>query len=168
MNSAEIYHALKSDHCTSKRFRGVFARDEFHPSKELMPGTFVVNTHDSDKPGEHWTAFYFNSLDDAEFFDSYGNEPETYFSFRRPRRLLINKLCVQSDFSSCCGQFCIYYLTLRSRGMDMKQIKGCFDTQLKQFNDAVVTKFVNKHFNLKTSVLDYPFVVQHCLNKLHL
>lgn len=162
MNSAQIHYILSNDELTRYQFKGVYARDHFN-EKTSKPGLYVINTDDSDKPGEHWVAIYNNGRE--EFFDSYGNHP-SYFGINTTKNVIYNKTRYQNDLSTCCGQYCIYFLTLRCRHHDMGQIKSYLEPSMKMWNDNMVTRYVNKHFNIKTDVSDYPFVIQFCLNKI--
>jgi hypothetical protein len=82
MNTAEITRALEQDPITSKSFLGVFPSDKLPQTLDKHPCGFVVNTDPSSKPGMHWVAFYFPSEGEGEFFDSYGQSPEYYKSFK--------------------------------------------------------------------------------------
>ena len=70
------------------KFLGVFAFDLI-PLASLMssdsfPRCCIINTDPIGKPGQHWVAFY-RENSGLEFFDSYGNSPETYH-FKFPIR----------------------------------------------------------------------------------
>ena len=54
---------------------------------------------------------------------------------------------LQSGWSNVCGQYCIFYISHRTRGHSMKNIVQLFsnDTML---NDAKVSQFVKNHFNI--------------------
>ena len=53
----------------------------FFPADELpikeFPGAYVVNTDESNQPGQHWVAF-FTINDTIECFDSFGSNPGEY------------------------------------------------------------------------------------------
>ena len=74
MNGAQIERALRQDRFVSQSFLGV-AVDRL-PVKEF-PGSYVVNTDETDQPGQHWVAFH--TVDDTiECFDSFGKNPGVY------------------------------------------------------------------------------------------
>ncbi len=67
MNTIQIYQELKKDYYANKIFKSVYARDQL-PYKFRKPCVFVVNTHKSNQPGQHWLAFYFDNNGSCEFF----------------------------------------------------------------------------------------------------
>ena len=165
MNSAQIDSSLRRDPCTVDMWRGVFPLDKLKglPSSKSLPAGYIANTAPSTHAGKHWVAFYFTE-DGAEFFDSYGFAPA------RPQMTKLlkaygdkkwkrNKLRLQGNFSTVCGQYCIFYLTLRARGWTMKEIEGEFGDDTER-NDGLVRKFVNKHFNLNTEEINFDFIIQ--------
>ncbi len=175
MNTVEIDLALRSDECTRDYFGGVWASDRLKlVSKQCaMPVCFVANTDPSNRPGQHWVAFYFPPSGPAEFFDSYGFEAErgslnkfqTHFGHKSK---IWNRTRMQGELSTACGQYCIYYLTLRCRGYAMDEIVRSFsgDRPDWNWNDSVAVAFVNKHFRLSTVNVDYAFVIQGALSHL--
>jgi hypothetical protein len=138
-----------------------------------LPCAYVVNTDPSSKPGTHWVAYYFprDISQPAEFYDTYGQEVSAelrhflkkYGHLARPMQ---NTQVVQGLVSSACGQHCIYYLALRCRGWTMDEIVKLFSRTELNWNDSMVTAFVNKHFGLDTEVKDWPFLLQHSVNKI--
>ena len=80
MNTHEICSALLSDKHTATLFAGVVARDQF--ARLTKPGLYVVNTHDSDKSGEHWLVVYIAN-GAYVFFDSYGRPPSSFLIFKQ-------------------------------------------------------------------------------------
>ena len=153
MNTAEITRALEQDPITSKSFLGVFLSDKLPQTLDKHPCGFVANTDPSSKPGMHCVAFYFPSEGEAEFFDSYGRSPEYYKSFknflkRQARKQEYNERKLQCDWSDVCGQYCIFYLSHRARGLSMKKIVQLFSNNT-MLNDTKVSRFVKTHFRFK-------------------
>lgn len=68
------------------------------------------------------------SVNQCEFFDSFGRTPEDYderlrdFVDRNSPLCLYNNIQVQPDFSSTCGLHVLYYLNARARGISMSDI----------------------------------------------
>jgi hypothetical protein len=132
------------------------------PPSRLLPAGYIVNTAPSSHDGEHWVAFYFTE-DTAEFFDSYGQDPKPemvkFLASYGHRSWATNGRRLQGSLSTVCGQYCIFFLTLRTRGWSMKEIDGQFGVEY-EWNDNLVAAFVNKHFRLNTKVLNYDFIIQ--------
>ena len=79
MNTKEINFLLNRDILSSTLFGGAMAADEFNRVFPFSTNSFfVVNSHVSSLPGEHWLAVYFCSPYYVEFFYSYGLPVEMY------------------------------------------------------------------------------------------
>ena len=145
MNTLEIEQALKNNPITRKQFCGVFAADEIPTTFDTLPCGLVVNTDPISEPGTHWVAFYLPSQEHLEFFDSYGNHPEYYGFNLKPT--IWNQRKLQSSWTDVCGQYCIFYLYQKTKGLTMHEIVNMFthDTSL---NDCTVACYVKKHFNI--------------------
>lgn len=125
---------------------GVYACDTL-PATENYPALYIVNTDDSNLPGQHWIAIYLESTHFGEYFDSYGEEPKNDFveyMNKHCKKWLYNAKQIQSVITAFCGFYCLFYAFLRcNRGMTLKDICSIFtnDTCL---NDAMVHRFVCK------------------------
>ena len=104
---------------TSTHYLGVFPRDQLPTSFIRCPSAYVANTDPSSQPGTQWVAFYHESPSSLEFFDSYSIHPSvSRFPLSPNFKILdINSTPIQSLHSSDCGQYCIFYLYQRSRGI---------------------------------------------------
>ena len=106
-------------------FLGVFAFDHTPYTSLLFPKErdaiicCVVNTDPSDRPGEHWVAFFRDSsLKLLEYFDSYGENP-TFYGFFLGKSIAPNNAQIQYSNktlqgygSTVCGQYCVLFLFL--------------------------------------------------------
>lgn len=137
MNTFEIEKTVARDKCLSKYFLGVFPSDKL-PKVSEIPCCFIANTDPSNEPGMHWVALFFDTY--VEYFDSYGLEP--FEPFRKYNPEVVNTYCFQSIGSKVCGEYCIYYLYMRSRRIPFETIV----TKLKGRNntDKLVKSFVDK------------------------
>ena len=152
MNTSQIDGILKRIVKPPTRFLGVFAKDQLPEPTTIthFPSCLIANTDKASGKGEHWVAFWFDSPYSCEFFDSYGLSPFDYgFSFSCTS---FNSRTLQSLTSSVCGQFCIYYLYSRSRGLSLSHIINSFFSNLG-WNDYQVAHFVNKHFGISNASL---------------
>jgi len=159
MNTLQIAQILKSDTQLNKMSLGVFACDGI-PTRATPQTCFVANTEPRSRPGEHWVGFYVNGDCECTYFDSYGSEPRTAFLpyLKTCQSYTWNKKQLQSDLSTSCGQYCILYLTLRSRGFKHSQILEHFDENLYE-NDELVTDWLNDSFNVDLEPLNADFVI---------
>jgi len=109
---------------TRTNFLGVFALDQIPSTFTQYPCAYVANTDPSSHKGQHWVAFYHDSPTHLEFFDSYGQPPQTY-SFPFPSNLSslkYNSYPFQSLTSSVCGQYCIFFVYHRSHNTSLASI----------------------------------------------
>ena len=116
------------------QFLGVFAFDELPRNALLTPSTlassfnaalltpdtfsWIVNTDPASSPGQHWLAFVKDQKTapgQVEFFDSYGESPESYKFFIPPGvKILRSHTTLQSLSTNVCGHYCILFLYLRA------------------------------------------------------
>ena len=59
-----------------------------------------------------------------------------------------NPVPLQSPLSAVCGQYCIYYLYNRARGIDMSSILLDFGCDV-DYNDQVVYEFVENRYDIE-------------------
>lgn len=143
---------MKSDPMSRKCFLGVFPSDVL-PSKTICyPSCLIANVDSQYLPGSHWVAFYFTALGNGEFFDSYGNPPDFYsddftrfISRGSQNKWTYNSTPLQGEFSNVCGEYAIFFLQHRNRGMPLTQIVNMF-TKNTLHNDRMVWKFCKKRF----------------------
>lgn len=149
MNGLEISHILSLDPYTSKYFKGFGMSDTHRLSFRNVPtALYILNTDTSAGPGEHWCVVFFENQK-GEFFDPFGEPPETYdfpnlLSSRSVKNLEYNPIQVQSLTSTTCGHHCIFYALNRCRGSSMKEILKMYDLTNKAKNDDMVYNFVKK------------------------
>ena len=124
---------------------------------QSFPVALIVNTDKRIDPRKHWVVFCVSSRTKGEFFDSCGNTPSYYsnafkkFFDRNGIKLMYKDKRLQGYDSSVCGQYCVYYLLQRCRGMGMKFVVEPF-TQNYANNDQFVYSYVNRAF---------PYCVNH-------
>ncbi len=123
MNSREIESLLLSDKFAAGYLIGVFAADQI-PSK-VFPGAYIVNTDDWSEPGQHWVAFFLVD-GEIECFDSFGENPAKYSNhiekWIENDYKIVQCETLQSRDSTVCGQYCMYFVLLRSYGFTYKDI----------------------------------------------
>ena len=86
----------------------VCARDMLPKKRPWRVQAYIVNTHRSDQPGEHWVAIFFRE-NWAYYFDSYGQPPPDadilQFIEQNTRSYTYNKRCLQSVEMPVCGMY---------------------------------------------------------------
>jgi len=161
METQQLEAALNKLATPTCHVLGVFARDQL-PKKSTItrfPACLIANTDSASKPGEHWVAFWFESKESTEFFDSYGFHP-SYFGFTLTCNNY-NTIPIQSMDSSVCGEYSLYYLYMKSQGSSLSHIASLFDPSNPLWNDKQVRKFFTKFF-ATPSLLSFPSSYSQC------
>lgn len=158
MDTAQIYECLK--YVAGDTFVGVYPSDML-PTISEYPAALVCNTDPHNKPGQHWIAMYIDVDGYGEYFDSYGMPPLVpafgTFLTHTTSTWIYNSRRLQSNYSTVCGQYCIYYLVYRTKGIPMNTLIRNFTNDL-YFNDETVNSFVALNFNINPVVFDMNFV----------
>ncbi len=145
MDTAQITHLLQCDPYTQDVFAGVYPRDHLPCAIKHYPRAYVCNTDPHTEDGEHWVAIYVDEYGRGEFFDSYGLPPlhRTFLKFlnRNCSSWTFNEKQLQGLTSQVCGQYCVFYLLHRCRGLSMETIVHMFGTTFAD-NDVLVHDFV--------------------------
>ena len=85
----------------------------------------VQNTAYSDSAGEHWTAYYLNTKNSVEYFDSYGLPPNDMTRFITANDLSYNfnynTIPLESLEAATCGKYAVTYLYFRTFGYTVDQ-----------------------------------------------
>ena len=145
MNTVQIRQILEADPYTRDVFAGVYPRDRL-PRTIKYPSGHVFNTDTEE--GEHWIAIYVDEHGRGEYFDSYGLPPlhRTFLNFLNAHctSWTFNDKQLQELSSKVCGQYCVFFLLHRCRGLSMNTIVNMFGQNLKD-NDVLVYDFVTKY-----------------------
>ena len=121
-----------------KQFLGVFASDEL-PKIKKRPSGLILNLDESNKPGSHWCAVYFDGEGAAEYYDPLGFPPfcDRYLHENAPEGVIFNPHQIQYVFSVSCGEFCIDFLERRFKGESFCEIISSYSKN-SAFNDWLV------------------------------
>ena len=145
MNTVQITRMLQADACTRDVFVGVYARDRLPRRVTTFPSAYVCNTQPHTKEGEHWIAIYVDERGRGEYFDSYGLPPVhgKFVNFLDSQSLTwtFNDKQLQGVTSRVCGQYCVFYLLHRCRGLSLNTIVNMFSRNT-QDNDVLVQDFI--------------------------
>ena len=151
-------------------FCGVYARDTL-PRKPRR-GFYVVNFDKTGESGSHWVCMRIGKSSNT-YFDSYGRKPPpfTQRDFAKflglKKRLEKNTIQLQSDFSTTCGQWCIYYIWRTCNGWNMKNITTPFKSQTPLVNDHVMSYILKKNFGVDGKVIDRPFLKEQICRQMN-
>jgi hypothetical protein len=147
MNTTQVAEFLKKDKYTKKIFKGVLPIDHLPLKYIRRPSCFIVNTGRSDTEGEHWVALYLPVKGPIEYFDSYGYLPinkEIYTFFKlNQKKFIYNRFNIQSDKSTNCGKYAIFYLYMRCRRFSLYKFIQFF-VKHKYINDKIISKIFTK------------------------
>lgn len=121
LSTEDIDCLLKCLLPTNIKVLGVHPADEVPTIPNLAHNyCFVLNTDPAHQPGRHWLAFHYNGRD-LEYFDSYGEELDTYPHVSASIRasgltcVRVNTATLQSLMSTVCGHWCVFFLLWRAR-----------------------------------------------------
>ncbi len=110
------------------------------------PISLIVNTHTSDKPGEHWIALILDQNGSGQYFDSYGLPPlngdiNSFMGKMCPLGWAYNPVTLQCLSCITCGHYCVLYIKLRNFGYSYCDFISLFSKNLDQ-NEKIVKKLV--------------------------
>ena len=107
----------------------------------------VCNTDPSSEPGDHWVVLHVTG-GVGEYFNSLGRVICHYeFSQFLGGEYRYESVQIQGLFTSVCGQYCIFYTSLRARGHSMDDIVHVLYFQ-RADSDRFVTCFEKLFFLL--------------------
>lgn len=135
MNANQIENTLKRNCHTKKYFKGVYSSNNI-PQFKTFPHCFVANTDRKGTYGEHWVGFFIKDEKNAEYFDSFGEDPNVDITkfLSKFLKVDINNRAIQSPFSDSCGHYCIYYIFNKCKGIRFIEIiKNLLKTKTSDF-----------------------------------
>ena len=168
MDTSELLSCAESDPIVKELFGGVFPRDKLPSKVKTFPRAYIANTDNSREPGKHWVVFFFENEHYAEFFDSYGNAPEYLapeferFLKKNVANYVHNTERLQGDYSTVCGQFCLFFLYQRCRGRDIFDIVRLLGDDA-EINDMMVNEFINLKYDINYDVTDLNYLVKQAV-----
>ncbi|MDP2788492.1 MAG: hypothetical protein Q8O46_00360 [bacterium] len=127
-------------------FINVFSIDQI-PTIIPLRKFLVCNLSESKLPGSHWVVLVRSEKETLEIFNSLGfinlDLIAPYLKFRNKIKVHFNEDQFQSDNSTSCGKFCIYFAVQRILNLDMsfEHILELIFNLNKEINELTVTKF---------------------------
>lgn len=139
---------------TRSIFVDVVSSDTLPPEAvSRRPCAYIANTAPAQNPGEHWVCFYFNKLPPHEYFDSYGGEPPKHFKhFLERNDFKRNTRLIQHPSTTVCGQYCLYFILMRSKGIPFESFVNNFSKTDLLNNDATVNRAVEAYYKIKKNI----------------
>lgn len=167
-SSNEINGALRAHEATRPYYIGCFSADAI-PTTLNYPCALVVNTDPSSLPGSHWVAFYAESDEQLEMFDSFGHSytkyPQFSYFIDKFETVKFNGMRLQQYFSSTCGYYALVFILFRCKKFSMEDVVHLF-TDNHGNNDQVVTSFVNRTWRFNKSI--YSSTERYQMSKMFL
>jgi len=166
MNTSSLEEALRRLHVNIPYFVTDAIDSEHIINRDKYPFVVIQNT-DTGR-GKHWIAWYVQNETDGEYFDSYANPVTKYVNVKPPIVNIVKENCkpVQRPSTFNCGEFCIYWIYHRCRGITFENIMHKFK-RILGYNDALVVNFVkNIPGYHRHSLYDCKHVVQSNINRL--
>jgi len=150
MDTIELQHILDTSRILSPLNGIVCPKDYLPKRKPANVKAYIINTHDSDQPGEHWVAIFFKN-NSAIYFDSYGLPPldEHILPFlqNNTREYTVNDIRLQDERSAMCGVYCIFMLDVLARGFNLEDIILLkFDLQHFSKNDKLMGEWFQQNY----------------------
>ena len=130
MQTDEISHLLSRDPLMCRRR----CQNCLPEIVDTYPTAIVCNTHDADRPGEHWIAMYVDTERRGDYIDPYGLQPQhvelANFMNEHCSEWASNDRTLQSPLSTVFGQYCVAFLMFRYRNISMHAFTRLFPTDL--------------------------------------
>ena len=124
MNGVEILQTVVSDRVACRFFGGIMSIDRLYSKYSPQDVFYICNTDRWKNAGKHWVVVFFVN-GNAEFFDPLGKEPSEFFStfmMKHARKINFNRSRVQPLNSQTCGEYCIFFAAMRSRGVEFTKV----------------------------------------------
>ena len=153
MLTTEFYDLFSKSHLKSY-FLGVYSADTI-PKSIRRHKFIVVNTSDSTEVGSHWYIIYRVDFNTLEIFDSLGIDTskriflKENFNLRGIKSIKFNTTSVQSNESSTCGHFCVFFIYQRLHNQDLtfhELLNETFEVDCDS-NEKNVNNFMTKIIN---------------------
>jgi hypothetical protein len=124
MNGVEILQTIVKDKLACRYFGGLMSIDRLYSKYNPYEVFYICNTDRWKNSGKHWVVVYFvNGY--AEFFDPLGEEPSQLFStfmMKHAKKINFNHTRLQPLNSQTCGEYCIFFAAMRSRGVEFTKV----------------------------------------------
>lgn len=150
MNNLQLSALVNSCPETKSRFKGVFAVNTLPRLTSSRDTTYICNLDKTNDPGSHWVSVYVpKSKAPVEYFDSYGLDAPPEIEQNSLKSVYVyNTRSLQQPFSAVCGYYALYFVWQRPLHESMDDVLDIFDECYQYYNDSVVTRLVETHFDV--------------------
>lgn len=153
MNSYQLYNLLKRHYHTRNKFIDVVAVDRVPMIVTRFPSFYICNESKSGERGTHWVVLgYISDREPAEFFDSRNHGIENYASNVKNSllrngngKIKFNRVEYQAEHTSSCGQFCCWFIDLRSMSVAFEKCLNMLSESDLESNEFRVCNYVTRH-----------------------
>jgi len=166
MNNYQIERLLSNLPSTSPYFKGVLAADELEPHSVITDEYYIVNLDPSWKEGSHWVAIKLCPEGRNEYFDSYGWPPPYEHFLTVLETFNSSTVQIQDNLSTVCGQYCIFYVWCRIKGLSLEDFISLFSIEDNLENDTSVNRAVEMLFNTDLPVINTQFLIRQVAKAL--
>ena len=164
MNSLMIHNICVDDENISRYYKGIYARNELCFIELEQPALYIVNTAHAFESYGHWIVIFVTDDGVIEYFDSLGKR--LYSRHKNFKNFILSKnktyresmVRIQSQTSSTCGLFCLYYCYFRVRKFSLSYILNHFSKSCYCKNENHVRIFCTYVMNVvidKSVSFDY-------------
>ena len=147
-------------------FRGLFNSDTTKQAIEMLdfnkPNFFIFNADPSTKEGSHWLAAFIDLQNESCFIDSFGHHPnfynlEKFFSASAGDDYKIVPKALQSEFTTVCAIYCLYFGHSLCAGKTFDSIMNLMPEKTKILRDQHMIDWFNENYGTVVK-LDGPWI----------
>lgn len=161
MRGSEFQLYFEKIPIVNKQFLKITSIDEI--PKEIKEKHFIIsNLSPSNEVGSHWITIIRSEKDTLEIFNSLGmnsiDRLQPYLKLTKKVNVIFNEQPFQSNESTSCGFFCIYFIVHRILNLDMSfehVLEHIFSKDC-QINENKVVNFCTKLNKGDFNIFDDP------------
>lgn len=176
MQGTDIYAALQENIATQKCFSGVFPADKLPRKKTLWKFDahdgdryIIANTDPAHMPGQHWVAMCISKTHINEYFDSYGQFPDKIFQQYLDKNFLFLQDPLQTNLSTTCGQWCLYYILEKCNGGTFASMCEFLSPFTQPFEkDFLVQRVVKTFLDVSEPIIDVDFLLHQICTPMNI
>ena len=127
LSGKELLTAIEkyADKATREAFHGIYSIDELPKFVPCHPFFIIINTDSHNLPGEHWKVVFIDKDKRGELFDSLALATSNMiirWMNRFTRTWEKSERRIQSNFSTTCGAFVLYFIFKRLSSPNLERL----------------------------------------------